>query len=236
MLLTAIERLAAVGARPPRVEPLPEDPALAALVLAGRGTAWVVSGSPAEGRADLMAALDGARRLDLPLLEAQCLTVLGAACLMCGELSKAASLTAAASAALRGGGWHTPRRGNPRHEIADGPTSPARSSWRSRRTAGAAARARGRRGGRRGLRREKVQQLRTLAADRSNAVGGISMGRIWGEDLEIPYSGSPKVAPPHRHHRSDLRSVAQHPELIRRGSPPATRARTDLQRSAARDV
>ena len=98
MLLTAIERLAAVGARPPRVEPLPEDPALAALVLTGRGTAWVVSGSPAEGRAELMAALDGARRLDLPLLEAQCLTVLGAACLMCGELSKAASLTAAAIA------------------------------------------------------------------------------------------------------------------------------------------
>ena len=37
----------------------------------------------------------------------------------------------------------------------------------------AAARARGRRGGRRRLSAEKVRQLRTLAADRSNSVQGI---------------------------------------------------------------
>jgi DNA invertase Pin-like site-specific DNA recombinase len=37
----------------------------------------------------------------------------------------------------------------------------------------AAARARGRRGGRPGLSEEKVRQLRTLAADRSNSVRGI---------------------------------------------------------------
>jgi DNA invertase Pin-like site-specific DNA recombinase len=37
----------------------------------------------------------------------------------------------------------------------------------------AAARVRGRRGGRRGLSVEKVRQLRTLAADRSNSVAGI---------------------------------------------------------------
>jgi DNA invertase Pin-like site-specific DNA recombinase len=37
----------------------------------------------------------------------------------------------------------------------------------------AVARARGRRGGRRGLSAEKVRQLRTLAADRSNSVPGV---------------------------------------------------------------
>jgi DNA invertase Pin-like site-specific DNA recombinase len=37
----------------------------------------------------------------------------------------------------------------------------------------AAARARGRRGGRPGLSAEKVRQLRTLAADRTNSVRGI---------------------------------------------------------------
>jgi DNA invertase Pin-like site-specific DNA recombinase len=45
---------------------------------------------------------------------------------------------------------------------------------RERTNAGlAAARARGRRGGRPGLSAEKVRQLRTLAADRSNSVAGI---------------------------------------------------------------
>lgn len=107
MLLTALEQLAGVAGCPPRVDPLPEDPALAALVLAGRGTAWIMSGAFADGRADLTASLDEARRLELPLLEAQCLTILGAATWLCGDLQKAASLTAAASAALRGGGWHT---------------------------------------------------------------------------------------------------------------------------------
>jgi LuxR family maltose regulon positive regulatory protein len=107
MLLTAIEQLAGVAACPPRVGPLPEDPALAALVLAGRGVAWCASGALADGRADLIAALDGARRLDLPLLEAQCLTLLGGAAWAAGELRKAASLAAAGLAALRGGGWHT---------------------------------------------------------------------------------------------------------------------------------
>jgi LuxR family maltose regulon positive regulatory protein len=107
LLLTAIEQLAGVAACPPRVVALPEDLALAALVLAGRGAGRVASGALVDGRADLTAALDAARRLDLPLLEAQCLTILSVACLICGDLPNAASLADAASAALCGGGWDT---------------------------------------------------------------------------------------------------------------------------------
>ena len=106
-LITATERIAGLGGLPPRDESLPDDPALAALVRAGRGTAWVVGGAPAEGQVELTAALDAARRLGLPLLEAQCLTVLGGSAWMCGDLPRAASLATAAIAALRGGGWHT---------------------------------------------------------------------------------------------------------------------------------
>ncbi len=106
-LLTATERLAGRGSPPTRDEALPEDPVLAALVRAGRGTAWVAAGAPADGHTDLMAALDGARKHELPFLEAQCLAVLGGAAWMCGELPRAASLASAATAALSGGGWHT---------------------------------------------------------------------------------------------------------------------------------
>ncbi|MBV9922468.1 MAG: AAA family ATPase, partial [Pseudonocardia sp.] len=106
-LLTALGRLAGLADQPPRAEPLPEDPALAVLALAGRGATWIAAGSPGNGRADLTAALDGARRQGLPLLEAQCLTLLGGAAWARGDLSEAASLAAAASTALCDGGWRT---------------------------------------------------------------------------------------------------------------------------------
>ncbi|MGD9529392.1 MAG: LuxR C-terminal-related transcriptional regulator, partial [Pseudonocardia sp.] len=83
----------------------PEDPALALLARAGRGAAEIGAGSPARARSDLLAALDGARRLGLPLLEVQCLSLLGMAAWTAGDLTEAARTTAEATAAVRDGGW-----------------------------------------------------------------------------------------------------------------------------------
>ena len=104
-LVTAIERLAGLDARPPGAEPELQDQSQWALVLAGRGVARVASGSLAAGRADLRAALDSAHRLGLPFLEMQCLCALGAIEWADGDLREAAEAAAAAAAAVRDGGW-----------------------------------------------------------------------------------------------------------------------------------
>lgn len=105
VLLTATERLAGLDLTPPPAEPPPDDPALAALARAGHGVAAVATGSATDGMAELHAALDGAHRFGLPLLETQVLCVLGMAAWAAGELPEAASLAAAATAAVHDGGW-----------------------------------------------------------------------------------------------------------------------------------
>jgi LuxR family transcriptional regulator, maltose regulon positive regulatory protein len=105
VMLTAIERLAGVSSSPPEAEPLPEDPALSAIALAGRGTARAATGALAEGRADLTAALDSARRKGLPLLEVQCLCAGGAAAWTAGDLRETAATAAAVADAARARGW-----------------------------------------------------------------------------------------------------------------------------------
>jgi LuxR family maltose regulon positive regulatory protein len=102
VLLTAIERLAAVFPSPPAAEPLPEDPALRALARAGRGVARAATGALAEGQADLSAALDSARRLGLSLLEMQCLCAIGAIAWAAGDLRATAAAAATAPVRARG--------------------------------------------------------------------------------------------------------------------------------------
>jgi LuxR family transcriptional regulator, maltose regulon positive regulatory protein len=104
-LLAAIERLAGLDTSAPRPELPAQDETLRALALAGRGAAWAASGALAEGRNDLRTALDSARRLELPFLEVQCLCTLGAIAWADGDLREAADVAAAATAAIRDGGW-----------------------------------------------------------------------------------------------------------------------------------
>jgi LuxR family maltose regulon positive regulatory protein len=105
VLLSATQRLAGLDRSPPRAEPLPEDPSLAALVRAGWGAAAVVAGAPAAGRTDLVAALESARRLELPLLEAQCLCLLATAAWMESDLAEAASVSAVVREVVPDRGW-----------------------------------------------------------------------------------------------------------------------------------
>ncbi|WP_433275325.1 LuxR C-terminal-related transcriptional regulator [Pseudonocardia xinjiangensis] len=105
VLLTTTERLAGVDRRAPGPEPAPDDPALRALARAGRGAARVATGAPGPARTELEAALDDARRLDLPFLEVLCLCMLGAAAWAGGDLREAARAAATATAAAREGGW-----------------------------------------------------------------------------------------------------------------------------------
>jgi LuxR family maltose regulon positive regulatory protein len=90
----------------------PEDPALAALVLAGRGAAGIVpsaGGRPASTAtvlADLESALAIARDRHLGLLELQCLSLIGAAAATAGDHGRAAAAAAAAITAAAAHGWH----------------------------------------------------------------------------------------------------------------------------------
>lgn len=90
----------------------PDDPALAALLLAGRAAAGILSGSddrPAAATAhldDLEAALAIARDRRLELLELQCLCLIGAAAAVSGENARAAAATGAAVATATAHGWH----------------------------------------------------------------------------------------------------------------------------------
>jgi LuxR family maltose regulon positive regulatory protein len=111
VLLTATARLAGLSrcVRPGH-EPVPDDPALAAFALAGRGAAEVLAGTVGTvptGRADLRAALDTAHRWHLPLLEVECLCLLGAAAWAAGDLREAAARADRALALSAAGGWPT---------------------------------------------------------------------------------------------------------------------------------
>ncbi|MBN9111972.1 MAG: AAA family ATPase [Pseudonocardia sp.] len=106
VLLTATARLAGVARSVPAApEPLPDDPSLAALALAGRGAVECLTGTFDEGRSDLATALDTARRWHLSLLEAQCLLLLSEAAWAVGDLREAAATSDAALRAVADGGW-----------------------------------------------------------------------------------------------------------------------------------
>jgi LuxR family maltose regulon positive regulatory protein len=111
---TATERMVGLCGSAPDDEPLPEDPALAALVLAGRGTGELVAMAEKGARQndwsvafqDLEAALAITREQHFGLLEVQCLFLIGAAALTSGNNGRAASAGSAAITAATGGGWH----------------------------------------------------------------------------------------------------------------------------------
>jgi LuxR family transcriptional regulator, maltose regulon positive regulatory protein len=90
----------------------PEDQALAALVLAGRGAAGIFStagdrpAGAAAVLADLESALAIARDRHLELLELQCLSLIGAAAATAGDHGRAAAAAAAAITAAAAHGWH----------------------------------------------------------------------------------------------------------------------------------
>jgi LuxR family maltose regulon positive regulatory protein len=90
----------------------PEDLALAALTLAGRGATRVYAagtGALMDSGAvfkDLEAALAVARDQDFGLLEVQCLGLIGTAALTAGDYGRAASAAAAAVAVATARGWH----------------------------------------------------------------------------------------------------------------------------------
>jgi LuxR family transcriptional regulator, maltose regulon positive regulatory protein len=111
----ATERLAGMAAASPAEGPDPEDPALAALSLAGRGAARLLAaeaGTPTDSAATLdalEAALTVARNEHLGLLQVQCLCLISSAAWNAGDHRRAA---AAAEEAIRAGaahGWdHSP--------------------------------------------------------------------------------------------------------------------------------
>jgi LuxR family transcriptional regulator, maltose regulon positive regulatory protein len=90
----------------------PQDPALAALVLAGRGAAGILPGGgdrPADAAAvlgDLEAALAIARDRHLELLELQCLCLIGTAAATAGDPGRAAAAASAAITVAAAHGWH----------------------------------------------------------------------------------------------------------------------------------
>jgi len=91
----------------------PEDPALAALVLAGRGAGELFAMAGASSAEDdwpalfehLEAALAMARGQRFGLLEIQCLSLIGAAALTTGHNGRAGSAAEAAITAATAGGW-----------------------------------------------------------------------------------------------------------------------------------
>ncbi|MGY1700495.1 LuxR C-terminal-related transcriptional regulator [Geodermatophilus sp. SYSU D00766] len=95
----------------PAAAPDPADPALAGLVLAGRGAAGIRSGAddgPAHAAAlldDLEAALAIAQARHLELLELQCLCLIGAAAATSGAHARAAAAATAAISTASAHGW-----------------------------------------------------------------------------------------------------------------------------------
>jgi LuxR family maltose regulon positive regulatory protein len=82
-------------------DPEPSDPPLAAIALAGRAAAHLACGNAAAASAEARVALERARRLELGLLEVQCLCLLGVAAWRAGEFRAAAAAGSAAVAAAR---------------------------------------------------------------------------------------------------------------------------------------
>jgi LuxR family transcriptional regulator, maltose regulon positive regulatory protein len=109
---TATAGMAGLPAPPRPGARTSDDPALAALVLAGRGAVGIQSGAgdgPATAAAlldDLEAALAIARDRRLELLELQCLCLIGAAAAMSGENGRAAAAADAAITTATAHGWH----------------------------------------------------------------------------------------------------------------------------------
>ena len=108
---TATSRLAGLDLSPPEGVPPPDDPALAALTLAGQGAARIFA-TPAHGPAeeatvlgDLEAALALARNQHFGLLEVQCLCLIGTAAVVAGDHRRAAAAADAAIAAATAHGW-----------------------------------------------------------------------------------------------------------------------------------
>jgi LuxR family maltose regulon positive regulatory protein len=117
---TATERLAGLGPTPsPDIDAaVPDDPALAALALAGRGAAQLRGGDLVSGRSLLGDALDQARRLHLELLEVQCLCLLGGAALTAGDHRAAAATASAGVAAAINRGWQRSAWAAEAHAVA----------------------------------------------------------------------------------------------------------------------
>jgi LuxR family maltose regulon positive regulatory protein len=107
----ATAQLAGMRGPDPADVTVPEDTALAALVLAGRGAArlfGVDAIGPTDATAvlgDLEAALAAARDQHLGLLEVQCLCLIGTAALTTGDHGRAAAAASAAATAAAAQGW-----------------------------------------------------------------------------------------------------------------------------------
>ena len=100
LFLTATERLVGLDE-----DPEPDDPALAATILARRAFARLVAGAAGGARSDASRALHTARRLGLGLLELQSLCVLGATEWAQGNYRAAAAAGLAGCNAAALGGW-----------------------------------------------------------------------------------------------------------------------------------
>src|SRR6185437_6343843 len=97
---TATERLVGLDE-----DPEPDDPALAATILARRALARLVAGAAGGARSDASRALHTARRLGLGLLELQSLCLLGATEWAQGNYRAAAAAGLAGRRAAALGGW-----------------------------------------------------------------------------------------------------------------------------------
>lgn len=108
----ATSRLAGLSAPDLGDATAPDDPALAALTLAGRATAGIFpdGGRQAAGALDipedLEAALTIARDQHFGLLEIQCLCLIGAAAASAGDHARATAAATAALTAAAAHGWH----------------------------------------------------------------------------------------------------------------------------------
>jgi LuxR family maltose regulon positive regulatory protein len=107
----ATQRLTGMGGSNTDERAAPEDPALAALMLAGRGAAHlftVEAGGTTDSVAvlgDVEAALAVAREQHFGLLEVQCLYLIATAALTAGDHNRAAAAAAAAITAAAANGW-----------------------------------------------------------------------------------------------------------------------------------
>src|SRR5215207_547174 len=109
VFLRATERLAGLAAPSEpsafNEEPTPDDPALAAIALAGRAAARLATGAAGGARSDACRALHAARRLGLGLLELQSQYLLSAAEWAQGDYRAAAAAGLAGCKAAASGGW-----------------------------------------------------------------------------------------------------------------------------------
>jgi LuxR family maltose regulon positive regulatory protein len=110
-LRAATARMVGLSGRVPAPGTAPEDPALAALALAGKGAARIFTaargGPPGEPAVppDLEKALALARDQHFGLLEVQCLCLIGTAALIAGDHARAGAAADAAIAAATANGW-----------------------------------------------------------------------------------------------------------------------------------